>query len=679
MAALVADLDLGDFKALRCAQRKKSLGKKRADFDRKAEYHRSADPDSKGRARSVPMSYRRSHPHSAARTAARTLMAKGQVGSGIDVPCISMGWVGERKPFVSPLLNYFSAAAADFIDKQHGFVSPMLQQVLQFEKVPCKIVEKWDECDLDAHTTASEGLEFEWSSDCDTTSPVSTFAEDAPLDAKLANDLLDLEAAALGDATMDESPEEILSGAPKLFDEDEDEEPQGHTCVEAAPEEQESIQHGCVREGSHREQVMRQVIGKLREQALVAEWVAEAEKARAQELEKQVSSPSQKQAEKNLAKKDMLQAERQRCAQLRKQCNQAAHLQAIKEKAELALHAAAEIRCKAEVEVAETHARLLAEASMAAQERVDAQVQEVLVAAKAEVDAWIFDTEEATKQAQDLKAEAEVQLVQMKAHAEKEHLAAQAAKAEAKALRSEAEKAARAIREAALEEAKAFKARVEVQIQEKFDASVRAQQELEQELADAKAAAAAEAERSTESKASKKVTAALKLAKAMEQQRSKKFQKQAVQERQQEQIKQREFHAVRTRIEEGARAAHKQAMADIASMKTKAEADAKLARQRAMATAKVEAEAEAKAKELGKALAAQAKAQEEEMKMQAHIFWKLEDARLLETVAPALSGEDQPVQEEDVEAALPEVEEDWHVLLAPSAEVVDSEWDVISW
>jgi len=671
-----------DFKAMRCAQRNKSLIKKRADYAQMIEQKEqrgirgtwSAPFDSKRRARSVPVAHRRSHPQGAVRTVARTWMAKGQVESDIDVPSISRGRVGQRKPSVSHLLSFSGAHGISAHCADQGLVSP----TLELEKVSCQVDAQRQNFDVDVDTTASESMDF----DC--ISPASTFAKDAPLVEDLANDILELEPPAHCDVTMDGTHQEALIGAVddgiqtlSLFDEN---------CTTENPQivhgagaffEQPSLQPGGTKEATTREQVMRQVIGKLREQALVAEQKAAAAKARAQELAKQVAS--QKRVEKGLSKKEILRVESQRSAQLRKQRNQAAHVQALKGKAESALQEAEKIRNKAEAEAAETHARLLAEASKSAQEQVDAQVQAVLAAAKAEADAVKFDSEEAAKQTQELKAEAEVQLAQMKAHAEKEHQATQAAKVEAEALRAEAELAARAIREAAFQDAMAFKARVEVQMQEKRDANTKAQQEMEAKLSEQaehakEAAAAAEAQHLAEAKARKESVATLKLGKAMEQQRSKKLHKQAQQERQQEELRQRELDAVRIRMQEESRAAQEQAMAEIASMKKKMKADAKKECQRTIAAA--QAMAQTRNEEIAAALLDVAKTEADNIKAaaakQAQERKMQEELQQEKACLESKTLRAQTATHEK-EHAMSEDADEWHVVFDAVVEAFDEE------
>jgi len=665
MAAIT--MDFAELKSSRSVQRNASLRRDREDYQRLLAKRKTAQGGSAHNAgSSVSASYRQARPHRGARTMTRSWLAKGEVQGEADMPSLSTGHVW-RKPSVS---------------RRHVF-----------SETSCFSQPIWDEVSSDVDTTEPEGDDI---ADDNSSIEVSSATSGQELVQELdevGDDLaeqLELEKAAIpqGSRRVEQlAPEDTVcehQSQPKTFDSlsftASVEHCEASLTAKADRTCSEADNSPAYDERARRERITRNVLNTLRHQVRQAECAAEEAKAQVQTAVQKTEAQHQK--DEVAAKKLVLQTEKQRVAQLRKQRSQAAHLQAVKEKAERTLQEAAAIREQAEMEASSMRAQLLAEACTAAtdvmqeadaiREQVETQVQAELIAAKAEAEILKLDSLESVRKAETIKAEAETEALALKMQANKERFAAAQTKAEAETLHAEAERTAQMIRKLALEDAVALKARAEAQLQQKVEAERKARQDAEEKLARESAALAAEAQCRAESIAKREASAALKLAKTMEQQRARKIRKQAEQERRQEEIKCNELEAIKAQAEEAQRMIKQQAFLEAAAMKAKAKAEAQAVRAHAIAAARVEAQEtahteaaalRAEAEIVAESIKAKAVRDAEELMQQAEA--DLERTKVARDLKAAIA----------IDSAFSELEEDWHVL---PAEVEDSDWDLLA-
>lgn len=640
MAAIFADFDMAEHKLQRSLHRKKSLAKDREDYQRKQAHKQEKDSSKEmGRTHSVPASYRLARPHRAARTVARSLLAKGDVKGESDMPNISVGHVEFFKPSATGQRSCCSRIA--------------------FEEKQARI-----EVESDVETVVPEDSDETEDGATATSSPTLSFMEgDSITEEFEREEQVILEDPAIHDETQpdnNEAQDTVSAGT-----EDETSKVQ---CVadELATRKKRKAEQplpiaGSIQESlaaERRECILREVVTKLRNQAREAERDADEARARAKEIEQR--SVVQHPREDAFVRKQALQNEKQRAAHIRKQRNQAAHLRVIKEKAELTLRDATALREQAEIDAASMKAQLLAEASKAAQDQASRLVEAELAAARVEAEALKLDSLEVVMQAEKTKAELEAEAHALKIQADQEKAEAAEAKAAAQAVQAEAEHSAQLIRKGALEDAVALKARVQAQLQEKMDSLSKAQQEAEEAAQREIAVQAADAQRQAEAVAKQQAAASLKLVKTMEQQRARKIRKEAEQARRHEQLKSKELEAAKAQADKEKAEIRQQALSEAAALRTKAESDAREA-------AALRAQAEREAEEI-RAMAVR-EAEQLIQKLHAEQVQDQISSRPSSTEHEAIVTD--AAVEDDIVA---ELEQDWHVL---PTEVADDDWDLL--
>lgn len=630
MANMDCGLDCTELKQLRSSRRAACLHKRRADYERSLKKRSARFFD-----RALPVSHHASRPHRAARAATRTWVAKGKIECQIDMPTISMGRVGVQKPSVSSLLMYTSAASSS------------------------KFEEKPDDVNSDVETHVSDGTDsIQELAISETMSPALSFGV---VDEEMAHKLSQENQLSLGDGTSENqatTPEEIgitfesrVSASTEACGPNMPQAEDAELAKREEAEEQDNMRPATFM----RETILRDLVKQLKNQVREAEEQAKEARAQAHRSMHELDMP--RRTGGLVLKKQALQVERQRAAQVRKQRNQAAHMQAMKEKANRQLQEAEDIRNQAEIEAVSMRAQALAEASRTAQEEVQAQVKSQLALAKAEADSLKQDSLELAEKAEKAKAEAEARLELALEQAENERHAAAKVVVEAQAMQAEAMRTAQEIRQKALQDAVAWKERCEAQMRQRFEVESRAHQEAEAKRAEEEEESAFCAKREAEAQAQREAARARKLAKEMDLQRSRKFHKQAKQERCQEQMKSHMIDAMKKQIEEESKALKEKAIVEIAAMRSQAKAEA------SAVTKKAEVFAES--------IKQRALEEARELKQQVCMV----QASLQEEVSTGESCR-KPFESEVEVDHCDDDQEDWEVLPGQSV-IQDADWDVM--
>jgi len=539
-------------------------------------------------------------PQRAARAALRTFLAKDAIETISDLPAISMGRPGHRKPSVSPMFMY-----------QYRPIWPEFIILTEMEGV--NILQ---EC----ITTASEGegdiQEHVESDSCETTSSHQNTCDDGSqtgleTEAKESRcNMCSGKEIELSTQVHDLS-KEVVGSDQRTCDSDRE------GIEEAAADGQCSL--GESGGASRREAILRDVAAKLQQRARDAEAAAAAAKARESEARAlaKTNTARHKCTRKDI--KQVLQLEKQRAAALRKRRNQAAHVQSLTDKAARSLQEACEIREQAEAEAFAARARLVAQATEAAQSEAAMQARAEISKAQEEAEAL---KEEGLQAKDEMEAQVQAEVNARKASAERDiqemkQLASEQMQAQADAIvqaaQAMAEQNARAVREKALADALSLKARVEAQMLAKAAADERARLaavkllrvETEAKVLKETEFQAHFAVKKVETQKMCEDAVGLKQAKELEKQRACKFRKQAQMERKLQQQKQEELVAIRSQAMKEAEESKEQALAEAAKLKARAHADAHAIRARAQ----VEAQAKAKAEAAQKIQAAEVEAE----------------------------------------------------------------------
>jgi len=725
-------------KLQRASRRAHSVHKDRQDYNRAlAKREKSQDAkreklqatQKEERTSSMPASCRHARPHGAARAVARSWLAKGEVTCEKDMPSVSIGHPDMHKPTATRLASCKRKSQRDEVDSDvdtsvpDDRLSEKASPTLSCLEDHPVYEELSEEDSLGEPALAFEPEYFipgDWSADADR--GTLHFLDTSPTKPEQQGQVR-TRTNRFGDMSVDSHSTTFKLRGYAVLDRFGDTSVLAHTthsqprsyCLNNRFGDMSVNSHSttwklrgyCVRDrfgdvsvdghsmnsnakpshetpcASHetpcvnREQILREVVCKLRLQAREAEQEAGEAKAHVQEVQEKAAAQNLK--EELSARKQALQTEKQRVAQLRKQRNQAAHLDAIKEKADRALQEAAAIREQAQDDAILMRAQVLAKASSEAHEQAEMHRETELLVAQAEAEALKADSWEAAKQAEILKAEAAAEAEALKMLAGMEQAAAAETKAQAVAMHAEAERAARMIREEALEDVVALKTRVFDQLREKAEAENKARQEASEEFAKESARLAAfseaEAKRKAQATVQQEAAAALKLGKAMQQQSARKIHKQSEQERRQCV----EIDAMKAAAEAEMQDIKQKAMNEVAAMKAKAKVDANKARNRAIAAAKTEALERAQAE--AAALRAQAEKEAELIKTKA--AQDVEDLmRQAQTTA-------QPIPHEEAldDNCLPavaavadekcdlEADEDWQLL--PAEVPTEEDWDLL--
>jgi len=723
--ALEIDQHWSEAKLQRASRRAHSVHKDRQDYNRVlAKREKSQKED---RTSSMPASCRHARPHGAARAVARSWLAKGEVTCETDMPSISIGHPDMHKPTATRLASCKRQSQKDEVDSDvetsvpddrvSAYSSPTLS-CLEDHPVYEELSQE------DSLGEPALALEPEYSSPGDQPCNWIADADSGTLQFAKAEQQGPVRTNRFGDMSVDSHSTTWKLRGYAVLDRLGDisvlahtthSQPRSHClnnrfgdmsvnchsttwklrgyCVSDrfGDFSADSLTMNSNAESSHetpcashetpcaphetpcvsREQILREVVSKLRLQAREAEQEAGEAKAHVQEVQEKAAAQHLK--EEFSARKQAMQTEKQRVAQLRKQRNQAAHLDAIQGKADRALQEAAAIREQAQDDAISMRAQVLAKASKEAHEQAEMHREAELLAAQAEAEALKADSWEAAKQAEILKAEAAAEAEALKMLAGKEQAAAAETKAQAVAMHAEAERAARMIREEALEDVVALKARVFDQLREKAEAENKARQEASEEFAKESARLAALSEADAKCKAA---AAALKLGKAMQQQNARKIHKQSEQERRQCV----ELDAMKAVAEAEMQDIKQKALYEVAAMKTKAKTDAKEARTRAIAAAKTEALERAQAE----AAALRAAAEKEAELIKAKAARDVEELmRQAQTAALPVPQEEETLDDNCLPAVAAvavdecdlEADEDWQLL--PAEVPAHEDWDLL--
>jgi len=599
MQLVAMDTHCCDLKLLRSAQRNRSLLKDREVYERLHSKRETAQNECKQSYRNGTLaSYRLARPHRAARAVARSWLAKGEVQDESDMPAVSIGHVYMHKPTVlrlraSPLLpSKAQPECCDDISDADTVVPDDSVGDCRSEMTSPTLSFMQDDADM-GHILSEDPLTFE---DSLTWPPLSLLGERVVVQYHAEKEAVISEAPVPNHQCKSESSEAPCN--PEVEATPASESAQELTEIGIALIPVESVPdactasrpHGTVRETcntTRREDILREVVIKLRDQTRKVEQQAEQAKAWSREVEQKEAAQNQK--KEALARKQALQMEKQKAAQLRKERSAASHAQAVEEKADRALKEALAIR-----EQAKNDASISAhEASLVAQQQAEALIQAELLSTKVEAEALKLDGMEVVMQAERVKAFAVAEAYALKAQAARDQAFASATKAQAEAMSAEAECAAQLTRENAMQDAAALKARAFSQLLQKVEIENQARQEAEACLVrEANPLVELPKGRSAKQATSAKqgTSAALKLAKAMERQCACKVRKQAKQERRQEQEKCTELETRRVQAVEEHMARKKQAFVEVAAMKAKAHSDEQASQARALEAAREEAE-----------------------------------------------------------------------------------------
>jgi len=662
------EMDIQQLKMQRARERKVNILRRRCDYKQSQE--RQSLIKSAGKDLKSSTGHDQAKPHRAARAALRTFLARNAIETESDVPIISMGHPGCRKPSVSPLLTY----------QDHPIYDELTLNGLDLDFSDDKgaAMLQVDNCD----TTASEGKEESSESELDieTAMPHSAIGanKEAPCDLSAAA-VFQQETQSCQDAESDKA----TCDAPQA------------AIGAAGVENKFQAAENCT--ATRREAIIREVASQLQNRVREAEKTAAAAEARADEIK---SFMARREAPPKCIRKDIkqaLQLEKQRAAALRKKRSQTAHVQALQDNAKRALQEAREMRDKAENEADEVKAGLLLQANVDAQSEATMWAQQEILFAQVEAEdlkeAGLNAKVEIEARAQSelaaVKSRAEDEILQMKAHAEEEMNAQ--ADAAIQAAQAAAEAEALAVKEKALADAHALLIRVEQQMASKTEADERIRLVF---LEDARTQAEVQARQDVEMKLQLEVkkfqakeiredAMRMKQAKELEQQRARQFRKQAQMERKLEQQKQQEFEAIRSQAAKEVEEAMKQAAAEASRMKTRAKADARAIRARARCEALAQANLEASKKlEVAQAEAQVTKIRAEQEAQETHS--RLAEERLqAQAILHSMKGVENvaacPVSPMAAAAGVEDTDE-WQLLQAPLLQPISgaSDWDIIA-
>jgi len=673
MPNFVNEIDIQEFKEQRANGRKVKISRKRLAYEdslAKRTLLSQVGTDCKGLS-----GHDQAKPHRTARAALRTFLAREAIETESDVPSISMGRPGCRKPSVSPLLTCQDRPMHDVpvwdelsLEKQQDSdLEPMLHA---------------DDCD----TTATEGednIKDHSKHDCSegTSSQEATSCESSDSEVNIK--------ATASPCPTEQGNETQHEPLPVDLCE--------HRTKSSEDEVSDKEKSGAAR----REAILREVAVKLHRRAREAEQAAAEAQGRADECQ---SLTFEKTGDLKCSRKDIkraLQLEKQRAAEIRKKRNQAAHVQAMKDKAARTLQEADRIREQAEADAVAVQAQLLARASETAQLEAEMRAKEEIL--KAEMEAAALK-EEGFKAKAEMEAHMQSELMALKSGAERDiqrmkQIANEEVKAQAQAIvqaaHATAEEEARAVRERAFAHVCALKARVEAEMLKKADAHERATRAaVEQARADAEAKVRKEEESRVLAEVEKlkiqkkrEDTIGLKQAKELAKQQAQKFRKQMQIERQLEEEKQQEFDRIRAQAMQDAENAKECALAEAAKLKAQALADASTIRARAASEAQAKAGAEA-AKRLeaaeAEAQAIKTKAEQEAQQIQSQLEKQLMEAQVQLKIL-RVQEDAQSTDMSGPHATAPEVDDkvshdEWEVLptmmLQPVLDTCD--WDLVA-
>jgi hypothetical protein len=664
MATMDMSADFGleahEAKLRRANERSKTCYRKRVEYER----NRGARGAS-----SVPP--RAGGLRGAVRTASRTCLSRGVVEIGSDLPSIckaerSCRRDRQKSASVSPMLKAMSSPAMRFrttpaVFEEHAWTG---DDAKDFELPPAE--------DSPSTQAASDSEGCAGLLDEDDEDAGSALGASVPEDDPLQEDSeVDVDSIA---------PAEVAEAKAEDF------------LPETAGAEQCTQQAPAAKDPAKREEILRQIVSRLREQVAEANQAAGDARTQAQEAEvkaaeaeaaaaRAAGAPSGTKATLRQAR----QAEKQMASELRKKRNQAARCQAIKERADKTLQEAQEIKERAEDEAIAIRARLLGEADLEARAAAEQQAGEEIARAQAEAEAMLREGSEKLALAWDeMRRQSKAEAEEARRAAEEEARAIrERAGSEARALRDTveegictmkvraevearefAEAQAKEIKEKAMADAKALRARVAEQLQEK---TRRAAEEERRAQEEKQARASAEADKAQRAAEAQARAQALRKAKVLDQQRAKQVKKDAERERRREQIQEREAEAARAQV-----------ALELTTAKEQAEAALRAARAEAIAKARAEQDgarqAAADARERAEAAVAEANAIRAEAEQEARaVREQLANARAqAQAEVDALRAKARAAERRD---DFQDLEADWEVVGAPHV-VGEEDWDL---
>lgn len=672
MAGIMEELSHVEAKMKRAAVRSNSLHKKRQEYKRSCQVaqNESGLPWLRDGERK---------PHRLARTATRTLLARGMLETGADMPAVSLGRAGRstrgsRKPSISPLMMCTAAEGdCDFLDL-HDLDDFSLTAMDSYDLISSPADSEDEPMARAVHAyTVFDLLQGK----------ISKLSSESQVRKRVV--LMDCSGSAAepqSDSVMSEDDTEVRNMSRTSTEQEsqsdsvtsEVDEVQGmsHASTEASLGEVRVKEQLSAKANSaegvlfqhkdddleRRKAVLRSVLAahrrdhelemeQLREAQLRAQEAEAAAMAARSKAEKAAADAEvQLQKTKGADLKRAMQLEKQVSADLRKKRNQAAQLEALRKKADHALQESKAIKEQAEAEVVANKARLLAEASNAAQQEAAAYVEAARIEAQEEAKALVEQSrEEAARIEAEVKAKAELeaQVLKMQTEAEAKALA----QAELEAASKRAQEAAKEVKTAALKHVLAMKARAEEQMKAKFEAEQQARMESE-------AKAAQEKERQAKARAQQEAAEALRMGKLLDQQRSKTLRKQAQQERKHQELQEQALAAVRAEAAKEVDAV----VAELADLKVQAHAS------------ELQLQREKKAKELAEAAAAQAQAELSKIKARSDQEAEAMKAKLEEI------GSRTCLEEDALEQEVP-LDHDW-TIADVADECEDDSWAVLA-
>jgi len=598
------EMDIQQWKMQRAHSRKVNMSKKRKDYQR-SNLKRSLS-EGAGNICTGLNGHDQAKPHRAARAALRTFLARNAIGAESDLPTISMGRPGCRKPSVSPFLTYKDHPIQDefILDEVNTDLTADGKKACMLEADDWDTTASEGECDIMKH---AEKCSSEVSGAQASLSDLSSESE-ADIEATTS-----FEKGGVGELSLGTFSK---ADAKCLQTEGEDLDTCKSTPAVIRRRDEEDQCHHERSLSAKRETILRNVAAQLQQRAREAEKEAAAANAKVDVMQSTAASPKYTRSDV----KQALQIEKRRAAELRKKRNQAAHVQALQDKAKRALQEAKEIRDKAENEAAAVKVALLEGAYETAQSEAAVSAQQQIFFSLMEADAL---KQESLKAKAEMDANVQSQMVAAKLHAKSEILQMMtAAEMEVKAQSHAMVQAAQAMadnkvcaaKEKALTDASNLMARVEEQMLLKAEVEERSRLAmLEEARVRAELQARKEAECKLQPLAQKlqaqkrrEATRGLKQAKELEQQRNKKFRKQALMDRQLEQQKQKELDAIRSEVMQETQEALELAAREASKLRSRAKADARTIRARARS--KVQANTKAEVANMFEAAEAEAQA-----------------------------------------------------------------------